>query len=124
MNTKHTPGEWTANLSGTLSSVKSGITNVALMIGSNTHYDEDARDPTKESWLNYRKRTEPLRHKEEKETEANAKLIAAAPDMLQALNEIIEYNLQQAEDQYGDREKAESWACVRKAREAIKKATL
>lgn len=54
---------------------------------------------------------------------ANAKLIAAAPELLEALEEIIEMNRQTALDQYGDAEKAESWSCVTIARKAIKKAT-
>lgn len=37
----------------------------------------------------------------------------------QALDKIIEMNRQNAADQYGDANKAESWACVRVAREAI-----
>ena len=32
---------------------------------------------------------------------------------------VIEFNRQQAEDQYGDREKAEAWACVKVLREAL-----
>jgi len=43
--------------------------------------------------------------------------------LLKALETIIELNLQTAKDQYGDRSKAEEWACVKIAREAIKKAT-
>src|SRR5438093_1399486 len=39
--------------------------------------------------------------------------------MRKALEKIIEMNRQQAEDQYGDREKAENWACVRIARQAL-----
>jgi len=53
---------------------------------------------------------------------ANAKLIAAAPELLEALQTIIGYNRQEAEDKYGDPDKAESWACVRTARAAITKA--
>ncbi len=40
----------------------------------------------------------------------------------EAMNKVIEYNLQQAHDKYGDRKKAESWACVVTLREALKKA--
>lgn len=57
------------------------------------------------------------------ESNANAKIIAAAPELLEALEEIIEMNRQTALDQYGDAEKAESWSCVTIARKAIKKAT-
>jgi hypothetical protein len=52
----------------------------------------------------------------------NAQLIAAAPELLEALQTIIGFNRQQALDQYGDAEKAESWACVKTARHAINKA--
>lgn len=56
------------------------------------------------------------------ETRENAKLMAAAPDLLKALQKIVEMNRQQALDQYGDLGKAESWACVKVARVAIEKA--
>lgn len=56
-------------------------------------------------------------------TEAKARLIAAAPDLLEALEKIIEMNRQWALDQYGDATKAENMECVRVARAAIAKAT-
>ena len=52
-----------------------------------------------------------------------ARLIAAAPDLLKALEKIIEMNRQWALDQYGDATKAENMDCVRVARAAITKAT-
>lgn len=51
-----------------------------------------------------------------------ATLLAALDEnqrMREALEKLIEMNRQHAEDQYGDADKAESWACVRIAREAI-----
>lgn len=54
--------------------------------------------------------------------DANAKLAISAPKLLSALEKIVEMNRQHAEDEYGDPEKAESWSCVKVAREAIKKA--
>lgn len=36
-----------------------------------------------------------------------------------ALLKVIEMNRQQAEEQYGDADKAEGWACVRVCREAL-----
>ncbi|MEQ5030341.1 hypothetical protein ABN085_02445 [Morganella morganii] len=53
---------------------------------------------------------------------ANANLIAAAPEMLDALIKIVEMNQQYAIDKYGDVRKAEEMACVRTARAAINKA--
>ncbi|HCR4030167.1 TPA: hypothetical protein OOF45_000133 [Morganella morganii] len=52
----------------------------------------------------------------------DAKLIAAAPDLLDALIKIVEMNQQYAIDKYGDVRKAEEMACVRTARAAINKA--
>lgn len=40
-------------------------------------------------------------------------------ELVSALETIIGYNLQQAADQYGDRKKAEGWACVVTARKAL-----
>lgn len=56
------------------------------------------------------------------ESIANAQLWAASLDLLEALETIIGFNRQQAEDQYGDAEKAEKWSCVTVARKAINKA--
>jgi hypothetical protein len=53
--------------------------------------------------------------------EANARLIAAAPELLHALQKIIEFNQQHAKDQYGDASKCEAWACIKVARAAIAK---
>jgi hypothetical protein len=36
-----------------------------------------------------------------------------------ALTKIIDMNRQHAHDQYGDANKAESWACIKAAREAL-----
>ncbi len=52
--------------------------------------------------------------------DANAKLAISAPKLLTALQKIVEMNHQHAEDEYGDRTKADSWACVVVAKEAIK----
>mgnify|MGYP001611305514 CR=1 FL=1 len=53
---------------------------------------------------------------------ADFNLLSAAPDLLQALISIEEWNVQQAIDQYGDASKADNWACVVAARQAIRKA--
>jgi hypothetical protein len=47
------------------------------------------------------------------------KMVADRDALLKAAEKVIEMNLQKAQDQYGDRNKAESWACVRVLREAI-----
>jgi hypothetical protein len=60
--------------------------------------------------------------RELEENKADQKLISASLNMLKALEKIVEMNRQHAEDEYGDPEKAESWSCVKVAREAIKKA--
>lgn len=66
----------------------------------------------------------PSKHNQaDAELEANARLIAAAPDLLDALETIIQWNRDHAEAQYGDPNKCETWACVVKARAAIAKAT-
>lgn len=54
--------------------------------------------------------------------DANAKLAISAPILLKALEKIVEMNHQHAEDEYGDKTKADNWACVRIAKEAINKA--
>lgn len=54
---------------------------------------------------------------------ANARLIAAAPEMLEALQKIVDMNVQYAIDRFGDASQAESMSCVTIARAAIAKAT-
>lgn len=57
------------------------------------------------------------------ESKEIGRLIAAAPELLEAAEKVIEMNLQESQDRYGDRNKAENWACVRVLRAAISKAT-
>lgn len=65
-----------------------------------------------------------INHEDQKEEAlANAALIAAAPDMKEALEKIIAMNRQTAQDKYGNPDDAESWSCVTVARAAIHKAT-
>ena len=54
---------------------------------------------------------------------ANLALIAAAPDLLEALQKIIDMNVQYCIDRYGDASKAEDMSCVAVARAALAKAT-
>lgn len=67
-------------------------------------------------------KSNPMAGISQEEATANVLLMAAAKGMFEALNKIIEMNLQEALDRYGDAKKAESWACVQVAREAIAKA--
>jgi hypothetical protein len=80
---KGTKGEWV--LSDNKHTIK---TNGKLMVTvwSSRKECEDREDG--ESWLSMRKRTETDRIEIEKEREANAKLIAAAPLLLEALQNI------------------------------------
>ena len=48
-----------------------------------------------------------------------ATALEALPKLVEALEKIIGFNTQQATDQYGNPEKAEKWACVKVAREAL-----
>lgn len=54
--------------------------------------------------------------------ERHERIRAAAPDLFEALKKIIEMNRQHAQDEFGDAEKAEDWACVVVARAALLKA--
>jgi len=49
------------------------------------------------------------------------KIMSKESVLITALEKIIEMNRQNAEDQYGNADKAERWSCVTVAREAIKK---
>ena len=44
---------------------------------------------------------------------------ARIKELEEGLNTIIGYNLQEAHDRYGDKNKAEQWACVVAARKAL-----
>ena len=89
METKHTKGEWVqVNKSQIFNENHHGI-----LAFTGFNYDSDqveVRDEG-ESWLSMRKRTEEVRVKAEEEQLANAKLIAAAPDLLEACMAIKDY---------------------------------
>jgi hypothetical protein len=55
----------------------------------------------------------------EKEKEVQSMANIRSKPLVEALEKIIEMNRQQGEDQYGDRERAENWSCVKVAREAL-----
>lgn len=58
----------------------------------------------------------------EKTREANAHKIAAVPVLIAALLKIIDMDYMEALHHYGDSSKAENWANVRVAREALAEA--
>src|SRR5688572_5645975 len=99
MDTKHTPGPWGLFRSGY--SARFGVEG----------------DDEKFSVVVYGTKDEPdkgVQGRTEDEANANARLIAAAPDMLQALESVINWFAD-----YGD----EDWHCLRLAKAAHAKAT-
>lgn len=82
MKPKHTPGPWA--LDNSVLVKKDGY--VIVMSGVNLEVDESQNEG--ESWMDMRKRTEPLRAKRNAERKANMKLIVASPDMLEALEQL------------------------------------
>lgn len=102
MTVKHTPGPWAIY-------VPKSLSNDDMAYGIDTDKDTESESVV----LFYGG----ILKKED------ACLIAAAPDLLDALETIIKWNRDHAEAQYGDPNKCETWACVVKARAAIAKAT-
>lgn len=84
-----------------------------------------------ESWITMRKRTEPERKKANHERKANAKLIAAAPELLKSCIDLladlrqilINDCLGQDQDEDTSVRYAESFDLIKKATMVIKKAT-
>ncbi|EBS2695444.1 hypothetical protein ZQ65_25665 [Salmonella enterica subsp. enterica serovar Newport] len=70
---------------------------------------------------------EQLREKLKQAEEKNLRLLGFVDSydwqrqrLHQAAEKVIAWNRQEAKDRYGDADKAESWACVRELRDAIK----
>ena len=79
METKFTKGEWKTKANGVF------VDNKLLITCWHARDTDEEREPG-ESWLDMRKRTAPEREiNNEIEPKANAKLIAAAPEMFNAL---------------------------------------
>jgi hypothetical protein len=112
---KHTQGEWIIkNESHIVSENGDSICSVWTTKKSEEY---EIRNEG-ESWIDMRLRTEGLRKLYTKlEPEANAKLIAAAPELLEALSDILDafYNK--------DRSLASLNNAIRESEKAIKKAT-
>lgn len=85
METKHTKKTWIYIASN--NSIVADGNNIAFT-GSPRFVSEIRNEG--ESWLEMRQRTEPERIAIEEERSANARLIASAPDLLQALNTLLE----------------------------------
>jgi len=85
METKHTKEKWIYIKSN--KSVVANGNNIAFT-GAPRFVSEIRNEG--ESWLDMRQRTEPERKSIDEEQEANARLIASAPDLLQALNDLCE----------------------------------
>lgn len=82
MNTEHTPGQWFAD--GHRVTYAHG--HIASFWGPREISDERLDG---ESWLDMRNRTQPERAKLDREVKANARLAAAAPDLLLALSGLL-----------------------------------
>ena len=119
MKTQHTPGEWRYN------QIDKTVTCNGFVIAIPSTYP--SYDPcgieicnNGESWLDMRDRTKPLRDNQEQEMEANAKLIASAPKMLETLIRIEKTyrNMYEMGCLYSDQHN--DWVCIK---DAIEKAT-
>lgn len=78
MTSKHTPGPWDV---GNIAFVRKGGVSYPLAV------DETRRDG--ESWLDMRYRIKPELKANEAEERANCHLIAAAPELLEALEALV-----------------------------------
>ena len=114
MKTKFTKGEWESSGNDTPYSIKTNGNLIATVWDTYKKEDVEIREAG-ESWLSMRRRTDRFRNESTEETLANAKLIAAAPDLLDALENIV-YWIKETGNIEGS-------VLESKAREAIKKAT-
>ena len=81
---KHTPGPWFSSKNG-------AVTAENGFLLASAHYPKQMPDINGErmegeSWADAYKRLEPVRYAIAEEMDANARLIAAAPDLLEALD--------------------------------------
>lgn len=88
MEAKYTKGEW----KNENSIIKCG--NIVVGFSANVYNPDIEEQLSGESWMDMRKRTKIFRDEAEIEMLANAKLIAAAPKMVDALLKVVQtYNI-------------------------------
>lgn len=117
MKTKHTKGEWKINW------YKGGI-NIPVSISIQKEINLGTYHEVICDILHGAKDDDDYINRWKEETEANAKLIAAAPDLLEALNTLKERLTYLIGTGRVDINKAETMRDINIANEVIKKATL
>lgn len=102
MNTKFTPGPWQLKQNENCKRKDLQVwTKHGYMVGTTViKVDETRLDG--ESWLDMRERTEEKREQAKEEANANVALIACAPDMYKAIEDLIGILETEVFERYGD----------------------